>query len=155
VAERSALIVSVQAPVPVQAPDQPANFDLDEAEAVSVTEVPCGYACEQVEPQAMPAGLELTEPEPLPAFATARVLSDSNVAVAAWSALIVSVQVPVPEQSPDQPVKVEPTEAAAVNVTGTAAKGAEQVEPQSMPAGLELTVPAPDPAFVTVSVLPR
>src|SRR6266542_4490124 len=65
------------------------------------------------------------------------------------------MQVPAPVQSPDQPVKVEPTEAAAVNVTGTAAKGAEQVEPQSMPAGLEVTVPEPVPVLATVSVLPR
>jgi len=50
-------------------------------------------------------------------LATVSLLSLSNVAVAEWSALIVSEQVPVPEQSPDQPVKVEPDAAVAVSVT--------------------------------------
>ena len=40
-AEWFTLIASVQEPVPEQSPDQPTNFDFDEAEAVSFTEVPC------------------------------------------------------------------------------------------------------------------
>jgi hypothetical protein len=60
------------------------------------------------------------------------------------------VQVPVPEQPPPlQPVKVEPAAAAAVRVTEVV-KPAEQVKPQSMPAGVLVTVPLPLPAGVTV-----
>src|SRR5204863_10005024 len=41
VTEWLALILSVQVPVPEQAPAQPGNEDLDAAEAVGVTEAPC------------------------------------------------------------------------------------------------------------------
>jgi hypothetical protein len=40
-----------------------------------------------------------------------------NVAVTARASDIASVHVPVPEQAPVQPVKVEPAEATAVSVT--------------------------------------
>jgi hypothetical protein len=69
-------------------------------------------------------------------------------------ALIVTVHVPFPEQPlPLQPAKVEPVAALAVSVTELPfAKPAEQVAPQLIPAGLDVTVPVPFPAFVTVSV---
>jgi hypothetical protein len=40
-----------------------------------------------------------------------------KVAVTAWSVLIVTVQVPVPEQAPDHPANVEPVAGFAVRVT--------------------------------------
>ena len=40
-----------------------------------------------------------------------------KVAVTPFAALIVTAQAPVPEQSPDQPAKVEPEPATALNVT--------------------------------------
>ena len=40
-----------------------------------------------------------------------------KLAVTDLAAVIETVQVPVPEQLPDQPVKVEPEEATAVRIT--------------------------------------
>lgn len=75
-----------------------------------------------------------------------------NVAVTERAALIVTVHAPVPEQSPLQPVKLEPASAAAVSVTVLPdVNGAEQVVPQLIPGGLDVTVPEPLPAFVTVT----
>ena len=75
-----------------------------------------------------------------------------NVAVTERAALIVTVHAPVPEQSPLQPVKFEPASAAAVSVTVLPdVKTAEQVVPQLIPGGLDVTVPEPLPAFVTVT----
>ena len=67
------------------------------------------------------------------------------------AALIVTVQVPVPEQPPPlQPVKVNPAAGVAVKVTAVpVVKEVEQVAPQEIPAGELVTVPLP--ALVTVS----
>ena len=55
-------------------------------------------------------------------------------------------------QSPPQAVKVEPASGVAVSVTIVPfANEVAQVMPQSIPAGELVTVPEPDPAFVTVS----
>jgi hypothetical protein len=59
-------MVKVHAPVPWQAPDQPANKAPLAAVAVSVTEVPAGYDLVQVGVQLMPAGLLVTVPVALP-----------------------------------------------------------------------------------------
>ena len=77
-----------------------------------------------------------------------------KVAVTEVAAVIVTVQVPVPVQpAPLQPVKVEPAAGAAVRVTTVPlVKEVEQVAPQAMPAGALVTVPAPAPALVNVSV---
>ena len=62
---------------------------------------------------------------------------------------------PVPLQPPDQPLKTDPDDGVAVRVTSFAVgKVDEQVVPQSTPAGLLVTVPAPVPALVKVSVKP-
>ena len=55
-------------------------------------------------------------------------------------------------QAPDQPVKVEPDEGVAVKVTDDPElKEAEQVEPQLIPVGDEVTVPEPVPDEVRVN----
>jgi hypothetical protein len=63
-------MLTVQVPVPAQAPDQPANVEPPPAVAVSVTPVPARYASLQSSPQLMPDGLLLTVPLPLPAGVT-------------------------------------------------------------------------------------
>src|ERR687888_339247 len=147
-------MVTVQVPVPVQAPLQPVNVEPAAAVAVSVTVVPSGKEAEQVAPQSIPAGELVTAPEPAPAFVTVSVcMISAKSAVTARSWSMVTVQVPVPLQSPLQPVKVEPASGVAVSVTVVpSAKEAEQVAPQSMPAGELVTEPEPVPALVTVSV---
>jgi len=76
-----------------------------------------------------------------------------KVAEAVWSALMVRVQVPVPEQAPPQPLKLEPLAEAAVRVTLVPlVKLAEQVDPQLMPAGELVRVPLPVPLLETVKL---
>ena len=74
------------------------------------------------------------------------------MALTVVSPVKVTLQRPVPEQPPPlQPVKVDPLSADAVRVTTEPAwKPAEQVFPQSIPEGLEVTVPPPAPALETV-----
>ena len=76
-----------------------------------------------------------------------------NVAVTDRAWLIVTLQVPVPEQFPDQPEKTDPLAGVAVSVTLVPVEYAwEHVAPQLMPAGFELTVPDPPPEVATVKV---
>ncbi len=66
-------MVTVQVPVPVQAPLQPAKVEPLAAAALRVTEAPALNAAEQVAPQLMPVGLLVTVPLPLPALLTVRL----------------------------------------------------------------------------------
>ena len=66
-------MVTTQAAVPVQAPLQPPNFDPGSGVAVRVTPVPTGKLFEQLEPQSIPAGAEVTLPEPEPVRLTLSV----------------------------------------------------------------------------------
>lgn len=68
-----------------------------------------------------------------------------NVAVTVAFAFMVTVQASVPEQAPDQPVKVEPFVGLAVRVTTVPALYVS-------PARLAVTVPVPVPAVEIVNV---
>src|SRR5438477_5074132 len=57
-------MVSVQVPVPVHSPLQPANAEPPDGVAVSVTSVPDAKPAEPVAPQLMPAGPLVTVPLP-------------------------------------------------------------------------------------------
>lgn len=143
-------LVAMQLP-----PEKPAKTEPAAGVAVSVTGAPWLNGCAHVEPQSMPGGLLLTLPEPVPASVTLiRSGGGENVAVTAWSLLMVTLQVDVPEQPPpDQPANTEPALGVAERVTvDPSSKPWEQAAPQSMPAGRLLTLPEPDPESVTVNV---
>ena len=74
---------------------------------------------EQVAPQVIPAGLEVTEPVPVPVLDTFSVkVCRVKVRRHRVAAVTDTTQVPVPEQPPpDHPVKSEPVAGVAVNVT--------------------------------------
>ncbi|NKE70328.1 hypothetical protein MNODULE_06195 [Nitrospiraceae bacterium HYJII51-Mn-bac16s-1-B09] len=153
VTDFAALIVTVQeVPAALSQPDQPAKIELAEGAAVSVIDVPLLKDAEQVAPQLIPAGLLVTVPVPDPFLATVRVkLFSVNVAVTDLAASMVTTQGPVPVQAPDHPVKSVSSAGAVVRVTVVAAlKNAEQLLPQSMPAGEEVMVPVPLPSLLTV-----
>ena len=64
-------IVTVQPPVLEQPPPlHPANVDPDAGEAVRLTAVPAAKLALHVDPQLIPPGLEVTVPDPVPAFPT-------------------------------------------------------------------------------------
>ena len=77
-----------------------------------------------------------------------------KAAVTDRAVLMVTVQVPVPEQpSPLQPVNVDPVEAEAVSVTIVLyGYDSEQSDPQLMPAGSLVTVPLPVPVLIAESI---
>jgi hypothetical protein len=61
------------------------------------------------------------------------------------------LQVPVPLQSPPQPSKFDPASGVAVSATGVPCENvAWHVPPQSIPEGVLLTDPVPEPALFTV-----
>ena len=135
---------------PEQAPLQPENALPAAGAAVSVTRVPLANVwLHPVEPeQLIPAGLEVTVPLPptvtcSESFCTAA----ANVAPTLWGAFMVTMQVgALPEHAPVHPAKVLPDAGVADNVTAVPLANDWLQVPglaQSMPAGFEVTEPAP------------
>src|SRR5262245_14411728 len=101
----------------------------------------------------MPLGLLVTVPFPDLLTVNWCVLA-MVLNVADTLALPVTVQGPLPEQAPPQLINDEPAAAAAFKATEVPASNwFEQVAPQLMPAGVEVTVPLPVPSLVTVMVI--
>jgi hypothetical protein len=139
--------------VPEQAPDQPANGNPVAAVAVSVTWAPFPKLAVQVCGQLMPAGELVTVPVPWPAKLTdswpGGSVNDAPTVVFAFKS---TLQVPVPEHAPDQPLNVAPALGVAVSTTLVPElNDALHVAPQLIPAGLLVTVPFPLPDSFTVS----
>ena len=150
------LTVTVQVPLLPEHPPplHPVNVDPAAGVAVSVTTVPVVKAVEQVGSQAIPVGALVTVPVPVPALVTESAKDDcAKAALTDCAALIVTVQVLVPEHPPPlQPVKVEPAAGTAVSVTPVPlTNDAEHVAPHAMPAGALVIVPLPAPLLLTVS----
>src|SRR5439155_4853878 len=122
--------------------------------AGSVTTVPLTYGSRQSPPQLMPAGVDVTVPEPASVFAAVSVNVSLNVAVTVRAAFIATVHVdPLTESHPLHPANADPLDAIAVSVTTVPLTyGSVQSAPQLMPAGLDVTVPEPAPAPAAVSV---
>jgi hypothetical protein len=147
-------IVTTQLPVPLHpAPLQPVKVEVPSGAAVRVTSVPVSNDVEQVAPQSIPTGDEVTAPPPVPVFVRVRAYCIFvNVAVTDLAASIVTTQLPVPlHPDPLQPVKVDVPSGAAVRVTPVPlSNDAEQIPPHRIPDGLEVTLPPPVPLFVTL-----
>src|SRR2546425_1495328 len=153
----AAILVAAQLPVPLHpAPLHAVNADPLAGVAVRVTTAPLANDALHVVPQLIPTGLLVTVPPPLPVLVTVSVYVCVYVcvklALTDCAALIVTTQLPVPlHPAPLQPVNADPLAGAAVKVTDVPlANDALHVAPQSMPAGLLVSVPLPLPVFVTV-----
>jgi hypothetical protein len=68
----AALMMTLQAPVPVHAPLQPVKVEPVPGVAVNTTIVPVVNEAAHVAPQAMPAGALVTAPVPVPDLVTVR-----------------------------------------------------------------------------------
>ena len=112
-------IVTMHAPVPPHAPLQPVKAEPGSGVGVSVTMVFGGNVAVHVVPQSMPAGEELTEPEPAPPSETVRSMgAKSNVAVTLSDALIETLQTTdEPVHAPVQPTNAMPGSATASSAT--------------------------------------
>ena len=152
----SAFIVTLHEAVPLQPPPlQPVNVEPPVGAAVRATVLPLAKSAAQTVPQEIPLGLLVTVPVPVPDLLTVNwCVLGMAVNVADTLALPVRVQAPLPEQSPPQLTNDEPAAAAAFKATEVPASNwFEQVPPQLMPAGVEVTVPLPVPCLVTVIVI--
>jgi hypothetical protein len=151
----AASMVSVQTPVPLQPPLQPIKRESAAGAAARMTTVFLRYVSEQSDPQSIPEGLLATVPLPEPDLLTVKsyVLGIKvKVAITILAADIVTVQVPVPVQSPLQPVNNEsPAGTADKVILVPSTRDSEQFTPQSMLAGSEVTVPLPVPDLLTDS----
>jgi len=155
VTEAAALKVTLQAPVPEQAPPHPLNLDPVPGVAVNCTTVPFAKLAAQVGPQLMPEGELVTVPVPVPVKVTVSGTLEFailNVAVTELAEFKVTEHAAVPEHAPDQPAKTEPAAGAAVNCTTLpAVKLALHAFPQLIPEGVLVTLPDPLPARETAS----
>jgi hypothetical protein len=153
----AALIVRAQVALPLQSPLQPVKKSLPEPAAVSVTFVPVGNDAEHVPGQLIPAGKLVTVPfaPPCEVVVTVSSFPAANVASTLAGALSVSSQLPLPLQSPPQPVKSSLVELAVSVTCVPFGNDAEHVPGQVIPAGALVTVPCAPPCSVRATATVR
>jgi hypothetical protein len=141
---------SVQSALPLQ----PAKADPASGIAVSVTTCPEANGALHIAPQSIPAGFDVTVPDPVPVLLIVSVLGGIRLNVAVQLRSADKVRLPsLQSASPVQPAKREPDAGVAVSVTPCPeVNEAPQVAPQLMPAGLDVTAPVPVPAVAIVRV---
>ncbi len=111
-------MVTLQDPVPEQAPPQPLKLEPAAGVWARVTTVPALKFALQVAPQLMPAGRLVIVPLAAGEVLTESAKEGTKVAVTVVAAFTVTLQGLVPAQAlPLQPAKAEPGAASAVNNT--------------------------------------
>ena len=140
-------MVTTHVSVPLHAPDQLVKADPVFGVAVRVTDVPLTNELEQFVPQSIPWGEDFISPEPTPSFCRFKVNNGAKTALTVLFLLMVRMQELVPVHSPDQPVKADPIAGVAVKVTeAPLTNEKEHIVPQSIPDGVDVTVPEPVPS---------
>src|SRR4051794_19452309 len=99
----------------------------------------------------MPAGFDVTVPEPVPMVLTWRTGFAEKLATTDLAASMVTLQVvAIPEHAPDQPLKNVLACGVAVSVTTLPLLYEPlHVAGHEIPAGMEVTVPTPSPLVTT------
>ncbi|TMB14101.1 MAG: hypothetical protein E6J65_24010 [Deltaproteobacteria bacterium] len=148
----SPFAVKLQPPPPLQAPPQPTNVELASGTTVSEMPVPAATDMVHTAGQSIPAGIEVTRPDPLPIGTTSmRAVPGGGgrvekFAVTSRSKSMVSAHPAVPEQAPCHPTKVEPRAGTAVSRTfALAARFCTHCALHSNAGSAERTVPEPLP----------
>ena len=149
--------LKLQPPPPLHAPPQPTKVELPSGIAVSEMLVPAATETLQTAGQSIPAGDEVTRPEPLPIGTTSmRAMPGGGVekfAVTSRSMSMVREQSAVPEHAPCHPAKVEPLAGTAVSRTfAFAARFCTHCALHSNAGSAERTAPDPLPPERRVSV---
>src|SRR5204863_6448547 len=119
--------------------------------ALSTILMPSSNCPVQLAPQSIPAGLDEIRPAPAPDGVTVTLClpgggggTASKVTNTLVSAASLSAQPPRPVHPPPQPAKRQPGSGTGVSTTCVpSARAAEQVVPQSIPAGDDRTLPEP------------
>src|SRR5262245_5753991 len=157
-----AVIVVAQVPMPVHAvppepTDQPTNSEPSSVDAVSESWEPCGTFAVQAPGQLIPTDGEVTIPSPEPPRTiVTRCSAMSKVAVIVVAVSTGTVQVVVEPPQPLQRANAAPGPGVAVRVTAVpSGNAALQEAPQSMPPGLEETVPVDVPLRTMVRIAVR
>jgi hypothetical protein len=155
-----ALSVNVQVvDVPVQPPLQPVKLAPAAGAAVNVTTVFCArLAAQLVEGQLIPPVLETTFPEPITLTLSERLPggSGAKLAVTVVFAFMTSWHCAVPVHPPLHPLNCEFASGTAISCTPVpwlkASPQSLLAALQSMPAGIEVTLPPPVPPRTTDKV---
>ena len=144
---------TMQFAVPEQPPDQVCSVWPVAGVATNVMTVPSGTDSVQSDapgPQLIPAGRDVTVPEPVTLTVSVRGAFCVNVAVQVLSSTICTA---APQPAPDQPLKLKPADGVAVRaIVAPSVNGSLQSVPQLMPTGVDVTVPEPDTMTVSIRV---